>query len=91
MRLIRSELLKYVSTRTAWGLTAGMFLTGIGFAALFGALFVYGNILDGVELAEVAPPLLLARIIYTSPSSSAISWLWSSASCASGRSTDTTP
>ena len=66
MRLIRSELLKYVSTRTAWGLTAGMFLTGIGFAALFGALFVYGDILDGVELSEVAPPLLLARVIYTS-------------------------
>lgn len=65
MRNIRSELLKYTSTRTSWGLTAGMFITGIGFAALFGALFVYGNILDGVELADVASPLLLARIVYT--------------------------
>lgn len=63
---IRSELLKYTSTRTSWGLTAGMFVTGIGFSALFGALFVYGNILEGVELADVTSPLLLARIIYTS-------------------------
>ncbi|CAN5481494.1 multidrug ABC transporter permease [soil metagenome] len=66
IKSVRSELLKYTSTRTAWGLTAGMFITGIGFAALFGALFVYGNILDGVELSEVTSPLLLARIVYTS-------------------------
>jgi len=65
INLVRSEVLKYVSTRTAWGLTLGMFLTGIGFSALFGALFVYGNILEGVELADVAPPLLLARVVYT--------------------------
>ncbi|MGB7449842.1 MAG: ABC transporter permease [Ornithinimicrobium sp.] len=66
IRLVRSELLKYTSTRTAWGLSAGMFLTGLGFSALFGALFVYGDILNGIELSAVAPPLLLARIIYTS-------------------------
>ncbi|MGB3764277.1 MAG: ABC transporter permease subunit [Ornithinimicrobium sp.] len=66
IHLVRSEVLKYVSTRTAWGLTLGMFVTGLGFSALFGALFVYGNILDGVELSEVAPPLLFARIVYTS-------------------------
>lgn len=65
-KALRSELLKYTSTRTAWGLTAGMFLTGIVFAALFGALFVHGNIIDGVELSEVASPVLLARLIYTS-------------------------
>lgn len=67
MGLIRSELRKYVSTRTAWGLTLGMFLTGAGFGALFAALFVYGDILDGLKLADVVPPLTFARIVYTSP------------------------
>ncbi len=64
--LIRSELLKYTSTRTAWGLTLGMFITGLGFAALFGALLVHGNILEGIKLADAVDPIVLARIVYTS-------------------------
>lgn len=64
--LIRSELLKYTSTRTAWGLTLGMFITGLGFAALFGALLVHGDILEGIKLADAVDPIVLARIVYTS-------------------------
>ncbi len=63
--LVRAEVLKYVTTRTSWGLTLGMFLTGAGFAALFGGLIIYGDILDGIKLVDVVPELTLARIVYT--------------------------
>ncbi len=63
--LVRAEVLKYVTTRTSWGLTLGMFLTGAGFAALFGGLLIYGDILDGIKLVDVVPELTLARIVYT--------------------------
>ncbi len=66
IRLVRSEVLKYITTRTAWGLTIGMFVTGLGFSAIFGALFIYGSPIPGVELSEMAPPLLFARFVYTS-------------------------
>lgn len=63
--LVRAEVLKYVSTRTSWGLTLGMFLTGAGFAALFGGFLIYGSIIPGVSIKDTVPELTLARIVYT--------------------------
>lgn len=68
-RLIRSELLKYRSTRMSWGMALAMFLTGAAFAGLIGALMLYGgfNIGEGaqIDVKDVVPELTLARLIYT--------------------------
>lgn len=67
--LIRAELRKYLSTRMVWGMGLAMFLTGAGFAALFGAFMIYGEIGGPggatIEPTAVLPELTLARIIYT--------------------------
>lgn len=68
LSLVRAELLKYRTTRMVWGMALSMFLAGAAFAALIGALMLYGGLqLPDAELAvkEVVPELTLARIIYT--------------------------
>lgn len=66
--LIRSELLKYRSTRMAWGMAIAMFLAGAAFAAITAGFLLYGSIDAGpgaVDVQAVTPDLVLARLVYT--------------------------
>lgn len=66
--LVRSELLKYRSTRLFWGMLIGMFLTGAVFAAINAAFTIYGEMPIGgetVELRSMVPDATLVRQTYT--------------------------
>lgn len=66
--LVRSELLKYRSTRLFWGMLVGMFLTGAAFAAINAAFTLYGSMPVGgenVELRTMVPDGTLVRQTYT--------------------------
>ena len=66
--LIRAELRKYRTTRMSWGMALAMFLSGAAFAALIGALMLYGGFQvgeDQIDVKQVVPDLTLARLIYT--------------------------
>lgn len=66
--LIRSELLKYRSTRLFWGMLVGMFLTGAVFAAVGAAFTIYGQMPVGgetVDMRTMVPDETLVRQTYT--------------------------
>lgn len=66
--LVRSELLKYRSTRLFWGMLIGMFLTGAAFAAIGAAFTIYGEMPIGgqtVEMRSLVPDETLVRQTYT--------------------------
>lgn len=71
--LIRAELRKYTSTRLMWGMGLAIFVIGLGFSAIFGAVANYagfeesaGGAMAGSTLADVIPNDVLARFIYLS-------------------------
>lgn len=67
-RAVRAEIRKYLTTRQWWGMGLAVALVAAIAAGAFGALFVYGDIPlgeDRIPLADFAPPLELARLVYT--------------------------
>lgn len=67
-RAVRAELRKYLTTRQWWGMGLAVVAVAAIAAGAFGALFVYGDIPVGenrIPLADFAPPLELARLVYT--------------------------
>lgn len=74
IRLIRSELRKYTSTRLMWGMAAALFVVGAAFAVLFASVAIWARFADSPEmgvaagrtLAEMLPDDVLARFVYLS-------------------------
>lgn len=69
-RAVRSELLKFFTTRLWWGMAIGVFVTGAAFALLFGILYTSQSFLEdggggfgGSEI--VADDAQIANTVYT--------------------------
>jgi len=69
-RAVRSELLKFFTTRLWWGMAIGVFVTGAAFALLFGILYTSQSFLEqggggfgGGEI--VADDTQIANTVYT--------------------------
>jgi hypothetical protein len=63
-RAIRSELLKFFTTRLWWGMAIGMFLSAAAFAVLFGILFTDES--AGAEAGlPVGDSIQIANTVYT--------------------------
>ncbi|MGB3828218.1 MAG: ABC transporter permease [Ornithinimicrobium sp.] len=68
IRLVRTEVLKYTTTRMVWGMALAMFLLGAIFAAITAAFLIYGSFEIGgqdVKATTIIEPLTLARMVYT--------------------------
>ena len=49
IRAVRSELLKFFTTRLWWGMAIGVFLSGAAFALLFGLLYTSSGYLEQAD------------------------------------------
>ena len=84
--LVRSELIKAFSTRTAWAMPLAMFLVTAAFTAIGGFFLVYAELPVGgttIRARDTMDEAVLARMVYTGAVQMA-SWRW-------GRSTATAP
>jgi hypothetical protein len=61
-RAIRSELLKFFTTRLWWGMAIGMFLSAAAFAVLFGILFTADDTDGDLPTGD---PTQIANTVYT--------------------------
>lgn len=69
-RAVRSELLKFFTTRLWWGMAIGVFLSGAAFALLFGILYTSKSFLEqsgngGFGGQIVADDVQIANTVYT--------------------------
>ena len=67
---VRSELLKFFTTRLWWGMAIGVFLSGAAFALLFGLLYTSSSYLEQADDnpfggAPVGDPTQIANSVYT--------------------------
>jgi len=70
IRAVRSELLKFFTTRLWWGMAIGVFLSGAAFALLFGLLYTSSSYLEQADDnpfggAPVGDPTQIANSVYT--------------------------
>ena len=65
---VRSELLKFFTTRVWWGMAIALFLAGAAFALLFGLLFTSETLAEqagGPGGLPSGDPLQVANSVYT--------------------------
>lgn len=64
-RAVRSELLKFFTTRLWWGMAIGIFVAGAAFALLFGILYTSDAALGGESGLPSGDDLQIANSVYT--------------------------
>ncbi len=64
-RLIRAELVKFLTTRLWWGMAIGVFLAGAAFALLFGLLFTGAFGEDSLQGMPTGDATQIANSVYT--------------------------
>jgi ABC-type transport system involved in multi-copper enzyme maturation permease subunit len=69
VRAVRSELLKFTTTRLWWGMAVGMFLSAAAFSLLFGVLFTSESLMEdsggGFGGVPVGDDVQIANSVYT--------------------------
>lgn len=71
MRAVRSELMKFFTTRLWWGMAIGVFVTAAGFAVLFGFLYTSEAMAEasGPGGVPTGTPTQIANSVYTAGAS----------------------